>query len=336
MLLKFAPVVLFFGGLALPAVVSAQGLEVLGSRAPALAAFVAVADDASAAAWNPAGMVLGPLFNISIGWGRRSSVPDDPPESGQAARLSGTLVAVGAPPLGLSYYRLATQVIDGSAAPGDVRRQDGQLVVRTMVTSHLGATVLQSVGNFLTVGTTVKLVRGSVGSEVVAADTWETAFDHADTLVTTSSNTGDLDIGVMAVAGRFRGGLVVRNLTEPNFEDGVGGEVELERHARAGAAWGDRWPGLSRMIVALDADLTRVPHPDGERRDVAAGVERWLMQQNRLGLRAGIRASTVGDTRTVVSGGASYAVRSGTFIDAYVAGGANHVNAWGIAARLSY
>ena len=337
MLLKIRPFVLAAVVLACPSTASAQGLENLGSRAPALGAFVAVADDASAVAWNPAGMVLGPLFNISIGFGRSSAVPDDPSiEPEVAERLSATLVAIGAPPVGLSYYRLGQQVVDGAAASGDPRREDGQVIVRTMVTSHLGATVLHSLGNFLTVGTTVKLVRGSVGSEVVRADTWEAAFDHADTLMTASSTTGDLDLGAMAAAGRWRAGILVRNVTEPDFEDALGGEVELRRHARAGAAWGDRWPGASRMIVAVDADLTHVPHPDGDRRDVAAGIERWTMRQQRLGLRGGVRASTVGEARPVVSAGASYAVRSGAFVDAYVAGGARQATAWGVAARLSY
>ena len=337
MLLKNGVVCLAVCGLALPSTTSAQGLESLGSRAAALAAFVAVADDASAVAWNPAGMVLGPLFNLSVGIGRESSIPDDPPVPiDQAERLSGILLAVGAPPLGVSYYRLATHGVDGSAAAVDEGRQDGQVIVRTVVTSHLGATVLQSIGNFLTVGTTVKLVRGSVGSEVARASTWEAGFDHADTLMTTSSTTGDLDVGLMAAAGRFRAGLVVRNLTEPDFDDGRGGEVELARHARVGAAWGDRWPGRSRTIVAVDADLTRVPHHYGDRRDIAAGIERWLLQQQKLGLRAGIRTSTVGDTRAIVSGGASYAIRSGIFIDAHVASGEHHTIAWGVAARLSY
>jgi hypothetical protein len=195
---------------------------------------------------------------------------------------------------------------------------------------------LQSLGNFLTVGATVKLVRGSVGSEIVPADTWDAALDQADTLMTENSTTGDVDVGVMATVGRARAGFLLRNLTAPDFEDPLGGDIELPRHARLGAAWGDRWPGTARTIVAVDADLTRVPHADGDRRDLAAGVERWTLQQQRLGLRAGVRASTVGDARPVVSVGGSYAIRSGTFVDGYVARGAGDATAWGIAARLSY
>ena len=337
MLLKISLFVLGVTCLLSQSTAAAQGLEQLGSRAPALAAFVAVADDASAVAWNPAGMVMGPLFNISIGLGRSSTVPDDPPlEMAAAERLSATLIALGAPPVGLSYYRLATTIVDGPAEAGDADREDGQLLVSTIVTSHLGATFLQSLGNFLTVGATVKLVRGSVGSEVANAGTWDAAFDQADTLMTRSSTTGDLDVGVMATMGRTRAGVVVRNVTEPDFEDVAGGEIELPRHARIGAAWGDRWPGTARTIVAVDADLTRVPHAQGDRRDVAAGIERWALQQQRLGLRAGVRASTLGDARPVFSVGASYAIRSGTFVDGYVARGAKDAIAWGIAARLGY
>ena len=47
--------------------------------------------------------------------------------------------------------------------------------------------------------------------------------------------------------------------------------------------WADRWPAISDTVVSFDADLTRVAHASGERRDVAAGVERWLRSQ-RIGV----------------------------------------------------
>jgi hypothetical protein len=68
---------------------------------------------------------------------------------------------------------------------------------------------------------------------------------------------------------------------------------------------------------------------------VAVGVERWL-RQGQLGLRGGVRASTLGAARTVVSGGVSYALRSGTFVDGYVARGQDDAQAWGISARFTY
>jgi hypothetical protein len=133
-----------------------------------------------------------------------------------------------------------------------------------------------------------------------------------------------------------RAGVVVRNVTEPSFgDDQRGVAVALERHARVGMAWGDRWPGLANTIVAIDADLTRVRDAMGERRDVAIGAERWL-RNRRIGVRGGVRASTVSETRPVATAGFSYAIRSGTYVDAYVARGTEDQRAWGIGARLTY
>jgi hypothetical protein len=319
--------------------VSAQSLETLGSRASAMAAFVAVADDASAVAWNPAGLVGGPLFNLQIDLGRSTDQPDDPPRIGEsAARLGSTLVAIGTTPLGLAYYRMsATSVSADPAVVGTPNREIEQVQVRTLVTSHLGATLQQSVGEYLTLGATIKLVRGSVGATAASVTSWNGAFDRADAVETTGSTRGDVDAGAMFALGRMRAGLVVRNLTAPSFgdEDRPDERMTLERHARIGVAWGDRWPGISATVLSVDADLTRVSRAGGERRDVAAGVERWFAGR-RVGVRGGVRASTIGDARPVVSVGGSYAVRAGMFVDGYVARGEEDGRAWGIAARLTY
>jgi hypothetical protein len=317
---------------------SAQGLETLGNRAAALSAFVAVADDASAVAWNPAGLVLGPIFNVSLDLGRTTNDPGGVPQAEtQAGRIGTTLVALGVPPLGLTYYRIAsTAVSAGSEVPPAPGRQERQVVLRTLVTSHLGATVLQSLGDYVTVGATLKLVRGSVGAERVSVQTWEEGFDRAERLDEDGSTTGDVDVGAMFAAGRVRAGLLLRNVTTPTFAAGDADvAMTLDRHARVGAAWGDRWPGLARTLVAIDADLTRVSHATGERRDIAAGVERWVRGQ-QLGIRGGVRTSTVGDARPVVSGGVSYAVRPGAYVDAYIARGSRDDRGWGVAARLAY
>lgn len=316
-----------------------QGLETVGNRASALAAFVAVADDASAVAWNPAGLVLGPFFNISVDLGRSQIAPDSPFEAPGAARVTTTLLAIGVPPLGLSYYRIGftTLAPAGSAVEGDPRRETVQVGVRTLVTTHLGATVLQSLGDYLTVGTTVKLVRGRIGGGTAPLGSWDEGFDQAETLDTEGSTTGDLDVGAMFTAGRVRAGVVIRNVTEPTFGDERESEeaFTVGRHARVGLAWGDRWPGAAGTVIAVDADVTRVGSAAGDRRDVAAGVERWFGMR-RLAVRGGVRASTVGDARPVTSAGVSLAVRSGTYVDAYVARGTRGASAWGIAGRLSY
>jgi hypothetical protein len=205
-----------------------------------------------------------------------------------------------------------------------------------LVTSHLGVTVQQSLGDHITLGATLKLVRGSLGEASATVSTWDEAFDVMDGIDLEGSARGDLDVGVMVLAGRMRAGLVVRNVTAPTFGDPEQGlETTLPRHARVGVAWGGGWPGRSRSVVAIDADLTRVPHVTADRRDVAVGVERWFRAQ-QVGLRGGVRASTVGDARPVLSGGASYAVLAGLYADVYLARGTADERAWGIAARLTY
>jgi F plasmid transfer operon, TraF, protein len=327
-----------YGALMAPMAARAQGLETLGTRAAALGAFVAVADDASAVAWNPAGLVTGPIFNIMLDFGRATDQPADPPAAGSdAARLATTLIAMGSTPVGLGYYRLTTTTA-GVATPavvGTPDRQDSQVVVRTLVTSHLGATVQQSVGAYLTLGAMVKLVRGNVAGATRIVSSWDDALDAADRLESTGTSRGDVDLGAMVALGRLRGGIVVRNVTEPTFGEDQGTPVRLERHARAGLAWGDRWPGVAQTIVAVDVDLTDVPSVKGERRDVAGGVERWS-RGHKVGVRGGVRASAFGDARPIVSGGASYAVRSGMYADVYFARGRGDERAWGVAARLSY
>jgi hypothetical protein len=325
-------------GAAQPAI--AQGLETLGNRAAGMSAFVAVADDVSAVAWNPAGLVIGPLFNMSIDLGRSSAVPDGAPQMPEAAgKLGTTLIGIGLTPLGLSYYRIASSVLEaaGSNVANDSNREEGRVAARSLVTAHLGATVLHSVGDYLTVGTTLKLVHGSVAAANLRAASWTEGFDRLEMLDSTSSMRGDLDVGAMFALDRVRAGIVARNLTQPTFaaDPADNSDVVLERHARAGVAWGDRWPGLARLIVAVDVDLTRVPDARGERRDIAAGAERWF-RGHQIGIRGGVRTSTVGDARPVVSGGMSYAIRSGTYVDAYFARGEAEQSAWGFGARLTY
>ena len=330
--------ILLTGALTTPMSVGAQGLETVGARAAALGAFVAVADDASAVVWNPSGLVGGPIFNVSIGLGRSRREPADPPARGHTAQqISTTLVAIGTTPVGLGYYRIATTAIDAvnSAVVPTSGREEGHVIVRKLTTTHLGATVQQSLGDYLTLGATLKLVRGNVAVASGAVSSWSDAFD-VNVRDARGSTRGDLDAGAMLSLGRVRAGVVLRNATAPTFGDReVGETVTLKRHARAGIAWANQWPGISRTIVALDADLTRVPHVAGDRRDVAAGVERWWRSQ-RIAVRGGVRGSTVGDARAVVSIGGSYAVRAGTFVDAYLAKGARDEHAWGIAARLAY
>jgi hypothetical protein len=288
---------------------AAQPLDQLGNRASALGAFVAVADDASAVAWNPAGLINGPIFNILLDFGRTTGDVRSSTVPSEAGRFGHTFLALGVPPLGLSYSRgRQTAVVLADD------REDRQVVLRSLVTSHLGATVLQSLSDRLTVGGTLKLVHGSINDQ--------------------GRTTGDVDLGALFSTGRLRAGVVARNLTTPTFSAGPV-SMTLERHVRIGAAWGDRWPGIATTIVSVDADVTRVAHVTGNRRDVAAGAERWFRRQT-VAVRGGLRASTVEGARPVASVGGSVAVRSGMYVDVAAARGRDNDARWSVSARLMY
>jgi hypothetical protein len=317
--------------------VSAQSLSEIGPRAPAMAAFVAVADDGSAVVWNPSGLVFGPLFNLSIDVGRATSESADIPRfPADAGQQHNTLIALALPPLGVSYARMSSLAVEprSPAGVGTGDRQEEQVLLRSVVTSALGVTLLQSLGDYVTVGATLKVVRGSGERALGTVSSWDEGFDRAESLERRGSTRADADIGAMVAWRMVRAGLVIRNVSEPTFDGGSSHELTLRRHARVGVAWGDRWPGQARTVVAADADTTRVLAVDGERRDVAVGAERWLGQ--RLSVRAGVRGSTVGDARPVVSGGASYAVRAGTFVDAFVGAGDRDVRTWGVGVRVAF
>src|SRR4051812_19973665 len=92
--------------LALPA--EAQTFDTVGARAAGMGgAFVAVADDASAAYWNPAGFAAGSYFSLVLD----RNFAEVKPSTGPAANQSGLLIALGMPALGLSYYGLRSTTV---------------------------------------------------------------------------------------------------------------------------------------------------------------------------------------------------------------------------------
>ncbi len=326
----------------MPSLAGAQPLDQFGNRAAALGAFVAVADDASAVGWNPAGLASGPFFNILLDLSRATVEPGDVLTSNEpAARSSATLFVVGVPPLGISYYRLRQTGLSPAGTPSS-SRQERQVAFRSLVTSHLGVTVLQSLAEGFTVGATARLVRGSFASGVTSVSSWQAGFENGETLPEHARTTADVDVGALGAIGRLRVGIVARNLAAPSFGKAPEGSncaelcdgMTLDRHVRIGVAWGDRWPATPMTIVSIDADVTRVPHLAGERRDIAAGAERWFRAQT-IGLRGGVRASTTARPRPVASVGGSYALRAGTYIEIFGARGTDEWR-WGIAGRLTF
>ena len=169
----------FLLSLAIPRGVSAQAFESIGIRAQGMGgAYVAVADDATATWWNPAGLATGAYFSALVEY--------DKPRTPQGASIKG--LALGFPALGLSYYRLPINQMRSAGSTGGTpgsREEQGDLSV-------YGVTVGQSLGDHLVLGSTLKLVRAG-------------------------QSHGDLDMGAMARFGAARMGVVVKNIRKPSL-----------------------------------------------------------------------------------------------------------------------
>ncbi len=276
---------------------AAQPFEQAGVRAQGMGgAFVAVADDASAVWWNPAGLADGPFFSFLIEHQQQTD-PDDTVNA----------LALGTPPLGLSYQRLRYAA---PAAMPPSGRETGSGTGRgdSLVTHEAGVTLVQSVTANFVVGSTLKFIRGVVDER--------------------GTNQVDLDLGVHYRAGPLHAGLVVRNLAEPSFRLPEAGELRLERQARAGLAW-----AAESLTAAADLDLTS-PNADGGGRRLALGAERrW---RRRWALRGGVRLKTTDGTEPWGSLGGSYALKSGVWVDGFWGRGENAGARWGASGRVTY
>jgi hypothetical protein len=321
----------------------AQLYESVGIRAEGMAgAFVAVADDATATWWNPAGLATGAYFNAVIEYSVAAQPRDERAPDGQpvpAWRSPARAVALAFPALGLSYYRLEINEMRPLAptAGQSANRQDqgtAAVRLRSLELNQFGATVGQSLGNHLVIASTLKLVRGTLASaSVTPADA---SLDRASQLAGDTETHADLDVGALATFGRLRAGLSVKNLRAPAFGTGDDRQA-LQRQARAGAAVVAPTPGfVNQFVLAVDADLTRTTTAVGDARHVAGGAEAWMLKR-RLGLRAGLSANTVGAARTSPSGGVSLGIRAGTYVDAQLTSGSDQARrGWGFDLRVTF
>lgn len=308
----------------------AQPFEQAGIRALGLGgAFVAVADDASAVWWNPAGLASGPFFNVILEREvrRREPASDTSLLTRSAIDQSSTGFALATPPLGLSYHR--TRYTTVPAAGDSNGRESESTPVQSLVTHQTGVTVLHSLTSALVVGSTLKLVRGiaAAGSDVERIT--DVALDRGADLIGRATNRFDADVGVHWTSGLLRAGVTVRHLGEPTFETPDGQEFTLERQARAGAALALG----SATTLSADLDLTE-QREDLAGRRVAFGIEhRW---RTRFALRGGVRTTTRSDADRIVALGGSVAVRSGIWVDGFWSQGNNDDIQWGVAARVAY
>jgi hypothetical protein len=288
--------------------------EAVGTRAQGMAgAFVAVADDASATWWNPAGLATGPYFS-ALFERVEDADPDDAPALGPASESRTWGFAIAYPALGLSYYRFRLNEIRPSTGDEGLARQDQgtrPVDLRSRAVSVYGATIGQSVGGALVVSSTLKLVRA--GEADAAGEEPDGGLERAAELDVPRDTKGDLDVGVLLSFPNARAGLTVKHLSEPDFGEGDE-RFELSRQIRTGFALHGSGVGFDRVTAAVDADLTRMSTAMGEVRHVAAGVEAWLFGR-RLGLRAGVSANTTGDEGRSTSAGVSVGTRSGLHLD---------------------
>jgi len=319
---------------------SAQIYESVGIRAQGMAgAFVAVADDADAAWWNPAGLAGGAYFSAVLEYGTAQDPRDETAAFSQwRSRARGFTVAF--PALGLSYYRLQVNQIQpfdaatGTAASGRQDRGRAPSLLSSLVVQEFGATVGQSVGRHLVIGSTVRLLRGQLGTAVSSAP--DASLDQAEDVGGSGQTRGDLDIGAMATFSALRLGVAVKHVTEPSFESGVD-RVDLRRQARAGVSV--HVPGsaaVGPIIVAADADLTKTATATGDVRHVAGGAEAWLFRRHAI-IRGGVAANTVGTARPTGSIGLSLPLRSGLSADGELTRGADQsLGSWGVALRVTF
>jgi hypothetical protein len=288
----------------IPATARAQSADSVGIRAQGMGgAFTALADDASATWWNPAGLASGAYFNALIEYGR--------PLDGETDRRG---VAVAFPALGLSYYRLTVSEIRPSGSTGTSaggRQDPGTGLVRSLEVSQFGATVGQSVGGHLVLASTLKLLRAAGDTEA------------------------GLDIGAIVALGAMRAGVMVRNVREPTFGEGEAA-MTLGRQVRAGVAVSSVGRRVVGATVTADADLRAVATALGDERRIGVGAEIWTPRRS-LGLRGGISANTIGERRSAPSAGASLAVGRGVFVDGQITRGSDLLRrGWGADLRLTF
>lgn len=318
-----------------------QTYESLGTRALGMGgAFVAVADDATAAYWNPAGLSTGQFFSLvgdstSTKRRRRPGAPDTPVSNG-----GGTIVALSTNEIAFSYYRLHINHIDRQPAPGalsghDREDQTGEAILRSIYTHNVAVTGAQLAYPGVSLGTSLRYVYGSAGMSPGSPGlSIGDLLQEAAEMPRRGQSRFDVDVGLMIGGENIRFGLAARNLLRPRLETPDGDSLRLDRQVRAGV--GIRT--IAGVLVAVDVDLTRATHDaaDGVRRNVALGAEHWFGPS--FGIRAGARVNVEADEpRAVGAFGVSLALMSGVYLDGQITRGRDSIErGWGVAARVGF
>lgn len=201
-------------------------------------AFVAVADDATAVYWNPAGLATGHFLSVLVD---RSAAEQRGAGARRAPAVtgSGTIAALSTNEVAFSYYRLR---VDGA---------------RSLLTHNVAITGAQFAFPGVSFGTSLRYVRGAAGG-------------------LRGRHAFDIDVGAMIGNDTLRVGIVARNLRRPRLETPGGGGVRLARRVRAGLAL--RTVAGLLLAADLDLTRVGPDAPGGARRNAAAGAEHWFGQ----------------------------------------------------------
>ena len=257
---------------------------------------------------------------------------------GPAADQAGTIVALSTNAVAFSYYRLRINQIERAppteAQDGPTRKdQKGGTTLRSVLTHNVAVTGAQLLYPGVSLGTTFRYVRASVG--LAPGDPVLPTSDlrrQTEDLVTRAENKVDFDLGLMLGSETVRVGVVARNLLQPTLGTPDGGSLRLDRQIRAGV--GIR--ALAGLLVAVDVDLSRLETVSGDQRNLVVGVEHWF--GGWLGIRGGARFNLEDDDPQIVGAfGLSLALTPGMYLDGQVTRGRESVErGWGIAGRVGF
>jgi len=286
--------------LVLPRLAAPQTVGGVGVRAEGMGgAFVAVADDASAVYWNPAGLATGATFDFQLSGGKDS-----------------LFVGVAMPVLGMSFYRTHTV----QASPDRQNGGSGKVQIRLLATSNVGVTVVQTVVPNVVIGTTARLVRGGIEGSP-------------------SRTTADFDAGAMVLAGNIRLGITGRNLKAPEYQAPEGPVTMRRQVRVGAAFAPRALPtGVhGPFSLAFDADLVTAPSAAGDVRMAAIGGEYWIAQ-GRLGARAGVRWNAVDTGHRAISGGLTLRLPRSVFAEGQVTKPAREdaESEWQVGVRITF
>jgi len=215
-------------------------------------------------------------------------------------------VSFGSLPLGVSYGLFQVSSLGGS---------DEALRAETINIQQFGLTILQSILPGVTVGSTLKLLRGYIVTQPADGASAGDALEAAAELEASRHTTYDLDLGVMATSDLVRIGFTFKNLRSPTFGLPTDMTPPLPRQARLGFAV---TPGAG-LTLAMDLDLNTVDLVGGLRRHGAVGG--GIALGSHMSARSGIRWSLVGAKRPLTTVGVSIRVRRGLWVDGHYAKG---------------